>query len=45
MKEGWKPEYPEKTAGDELQKMPHTKVLKIQAPSEARTRVIALVAG
>ena len=24
MKEGRKPEYPEKTAGDELQKMPHT---------------------
>ena len=25
MKEGRKPEYPEKTPGDELQKMPHTK--------------------
>ena len=24
MKEGRKPEYPEKTPGDELQKMPHT---------------------
>ena len=24
MKEGIKPEYPEKTPGDELQKMPHT---------------------
>ena len=26
MKEGRKPEYPEKTPGDELQKMPHTRV-------------------
>ena len=25
MKEGRKPEYPEKTPDDELQKMPHTK--------------------
>ena len=25
MKEGMKPEYPEKTPGDELQKMPNTK--------------------
>ena len=25
MKEGREPEYPEKTPGDELQKMPHTK--------------------
>ena len=25
MKEGMKPEYPEKTPGDKLQKMPHTK--------------------
>ena len=24
MKEGRKPDYPEKTPGDELQKMPHT---------------------
>ena len=35
MKEGRKPEYPEKTPGDELQKMPH----------ETRTRILALVAG
>ena len=42
MKEGRKPEYPEKTPGDELQKMPHA---KIQAPSETRTRAVALVAG
>ena len=33
MKEGRKPEYPEKTPGDELQKMPHYS-MKIQAPSE-----------
>ena len=26
MKEGRKPEYPEKSSGDERQKMPHTKV-------------------
>ena len=25
MKEGWKPEYPEKSPGDEFQKIPHTK--------------------
>ena len=29
MKEGRKPEYPEKTRGDELQKMPHTQSPKI----------------
>ena len=29
MKNGGKPEYPEKTPDDELQKMPHTKVRKI----------------
>ena len=28
MKEGRKPEYPEKTPDDELQKMPHTKIRK-----------------
>ena len=45
MKEGRKPEYPEKTPNDELQKMPHTKARRFQAPSETRTRTIALVAG
>ena len=45
MKEGRKPEYPEKTPGDELQKMLHTKAQKIQALTETRTRTIALVAG
>ena len=30
MKEGWKPEYPEKTPGDELQIMPHTRVRKFK---------------
>ena len=30
MKEGRKPEYPEKTPGDELQKMPHTKVRRFK---------------
>ena len=38
MKEGRKPEYLEKTPGDELQKIP-------QAPNKTRTRTIALVAG
>ena len=37
MKEGRKPEYPEKTPGDELQKMPPYYSPKIQAPSETRT--------
>ena len=45
MKEGRKPEYPEKTPGDELQKMPHYYSSKIQATSVPRTRTIALVAG
>ena len=30
MKEGRKPEHPEKTPNDELQKMPHTKARKIK---------------
>ena len=30
MKEGKKPEYPEKTPGDELQKMPHTTVQRFK---------------
>ena len=30
MKEGRKPEYPEKTSGDELQKMPHTKAQRFK---------------
>ena len=34
MDEGRKPEYPEKTPDDELQKLPHTKSAKFQAPSE-----------
>ena len=44
-KEGRKPEYPEKTPGDELQKKPHTENPKIHTPSETRTRTIALVTG
>ena len=42
---GGGPEYPEKTPDDELQKMPHTKASKIEAPSETRTLKIALVTG
>ena len=30
MKEGKKREYPEKTSGDELQKMPHTKARRFK---------------
>ena len=30
MKDGRKPEYPEKTPDDELQKMPHTKAKKFK---------------
>ena len=30
MKEGRKPEYPEKTPGDELQKLPHTTVRRVK---------------
>ena len=30
MKDGRKPEYPEKTPGDELQKMPHTKARRFK---------------
>ena len=34
MKDGRKPEYPEKTPGDELQKMPHTEARRFN--SQAR---------
>ena len=33
MKEGRKPEYPEKIPGDELQKMPHTKARRFKPQS------------
>ena len=45
MKERRKPEYLEKTPGDELQKNATYYSLKIQAPGETRTFTIALVAG
>ena len=45
MKEGRKPEYPEKTPDDELQKMPHTKARRFKPRSETRTSTVALVAG
>ena len=32
MKEERKPEYPEKTPGDELQKMPHTRMPEDSSP-------------
>ena len=32
MKKGRKPEYPEKTPGDELQKMSHAKARKFKPP-------------
>ena len=34
MKDGKKPEYPEKTPDDELQKMPHTKPGKFKAQAD-----------
>ena len=45
MKEGRKPEYPEKTPGDELQKMPHTTARRFKPQNKTRTRAVALVAG
>ena len=33
MKEGRKPEYPEETPGDELQKMPHTTARRFKPPA------------
>ena len=45
MKKGRKADYPEKTPGDELQKMPHTTTRRFKAPSETRTLAVALVAG
>ena len=41
MKEGRKPEYPEKTPGDELRKNATHYSPKIQIPSETRTRAVA----
>ena len=44
--EGRKPEYPEKTLDDDLQKVPHTKVRKFKPqPIDTQTRTQALVAG
>ena len=43
MKDRRKPEYPEKTPGDELQKMPRSEVRKFKP--DTRTRTLALVAG
>ena len=45
MKEGRKPEYPEKTPGDELQKMPHTNARKFKPQARLEPGTIALVAG
>ena len=45
MKEGRKPEYPKKTPGDELQKMPHIKARRFKPRNATRTSTIALVAG
>ena len=45
MKEGRKPEHPEKTPGDELSEKATYYSPKTQAPSETRTRALALVAG
>ena len=36
MKEGRKPEYPEKTPGDEFQKMPHTTARRFKPPARLK---------
>ena len=45
MKEGRKPEYPEKTPDEKLQKKPHTKARKFKSPTQTRTRTLALETG
>ena len=45
MKEGRKPEYPEKTPDDKLEKMPHTKTRKLKPQKDTRTRTLALLEG
>ena len=45
MKEGRKSEFPEKTPGNELQKMPHTTARRIKPQARTRTRAVAFVAG
>ena len=45
MKEGRKPEYPEKTLTTSIQKMPHTKARRFKPESETRTCTVALAAG
>ena len=45
MTEGRKPEYPEKTPGDELQKMSHTKARRLKPYTRLEPRTIALVEG
>ena len=45
MKEARKPEYPEKTPGDELQEMAHTKALRFKSLARLGTRKTALVTG
>ena len=42
---GEETEYPEKTPGDELQKIPPTKAQRFKPRSETRTHTTALVAG
>ena len=45
MKEGRKPEYPEKIVDYKLQKVPHTKARKFKSQPRPRTHTLALVAG
>ena len=45
MKEERKPEYPEKTPGNELQKMPHTKAQRFKPQARLEPSTTALVAG
>ena len=39
MKEGRKPEYPKKTPGDELQKMPHAKARRFKRDSNPHNSI------
>ena len=41
MKEGRKPEYPEKTPGDEFQKMPYTKARKFKPEPRLEPTLVA----
>ena len=45
MKEGRKPEYPQKTPDDELLKMPNTKARRLKPQARIEPATLALVVG